>query len=453
LEEPAHALEQQAEGNESRDEAGEVTVVIARAFPCHGADCMEKRPKANGKSAKPYPASLRFAGSGVRIFVGTQGGAVAELPLDAAPDYRQEGLEIEVKLLRGLALGNKRSAEIQLLLDSQSQGQPDYQALALLVADVSVPEGRAKATFERLRQHRTRMSAALGRLIGIKSAALDYLEHIERALGLRDDDHQLTYAQLAQMAFQDQLSGLANYRYFTHRFSEEVKRAGRYHHLLSLLMLDLDFFKQFNDTHGHLAGNKAIEHLAGILRLGARETDLVARYGGEEFAIILPETAKHEAETVGDRIRANLEKTPVALPDGAMQTITVSAGLATFPRDAHDAESLLQNADQALYAAKAAGRNRLCVFTPTTVARFHYTPGSLAAAQSIAVAGDFNGWSKDEDVMQRDPEGGFSLALNLAPGRYAYKFVINGEWYIADPQAAQYAHDGYGGRNSVVVVQ
>ncbi|MCY3023552.1 MAG: hypothetical protein NTW87_31615, partial [Planctomycetota bacterium] len=122
-----------------------------------------------------------------------------------APDFNAEGREIEVRLLRALAMGGKRSVEIQLLLDSQRADQSGYQALALMLADLSVPEGRAQATFEGLRAHQHRMSQTLGRAVGIKTAAMDYLEHIERALNLKDEEHALTYTQLAQMAFQDQL--------------------------------------------------------------------------------------------------------------------------------------------------------------------------------------------------------------------------------------------------------
>src|SRR4051812_7621271 len=186
------------------------------------------------------------------------------------PDYKSEGRDVEIKLVRALALGGKRSVEIQLLLDSQIGEKANFQALSLVLADLSVPEARARVTFEKLRGHQARLREALGRHVGLKAAAMDYLENVELALGLRDDESALTYTQLAQMAFQDQLSGLANFRYFTTRFNEEIKRAERYKQLLSILMIDLDHFKKFNDTHGHLAGNKALEHVAGILKAGVR---------------------------------------------------------------------------------------------------------------------------------------------------------------------------------------
>jgi diguanylate cyclase (GGDEF)-like protein len=370
-----------------------------------------------------------------------------------AYDYKSEGRDIEVKLLRALAMGGKRSVEIQLLLDSQAGDKADYQALSLLLADISVQEKRAQATFEKLRAHQARMNQKLGRAVGVKTAAMDYLENIERALNLKDDEQVLTYNQLAQMAFRDDLTGLANFRYFTRRFSEETKRAGRYSHLLSMLMIDIDFFKRFNDQHGHLSGNKALEHLAKILLAETRETDLVARYGGEEFAIILPETTKHETRELAERIRQKVEKSAIELSDGPPQLLTISVGLATFPRDAESPEALLAAADEALYASKKAGRNRVSLHKPGTSALLSFTPESVSAAHSMSVMGDFNGWDKTADPMERDSQGRFFARLHLAPGRYTYKFVINGTWYLADPLSNEFVLDGYGGRNSVLIVK
>jgi diguanylate cyclase (GGDEF)-like protein len=371
-----------------------------------------------------------------------------------APDYDREGREIDIRLLHALALGGHRSAEIQSLLERQSEKQTRYQALALYLTDLSVPKDRARVTFERLRGHQARMCESEGRAVGIKTAAMDYLECIEQALHLEENrEHVLTYLQLTEMAFRDQLSGLANYRSFEQRFNEEVKRAARYHRTLSLVMLDLDRFKNLNDTHGHLAGNSALEHLARVLRTEARETDFIARYGGDEFAVIMPETTKHDALSVAERIRARVEKSPVELPDVGPQRLTVSVGLATYPRDSNSTDGLLASADQALYASKAAGRNRVTVFTPAGVAHFGYMPEKKSAVKSISVAGNFNGWNTTVDLMSRDSSGRFVLDLHLAPGTYTYKFVVNGKRYITDPRRTTSVPDGYGGRNSVIVVR
>lgn len=368
-------------------------------------------------------------------------------------DYDREGREIDTKLLQALALGSFRSTEIQALLERRAERHTSHQTLALRLTDLSIPEDRARVTFERLRAHQARMCAVVGRAVGIKTAAMDYLESIEHALDLDEDsEHILTYTQLAEMAFRDRLTGLANYRYFEQRFTEEAKRAVRYHRTLSLLMLDLDYFKRLNDTHGHLAGNCGLQHLARILRTEARETDLVARCGGDEFAICMPETAKHDAQAVAERIRARVEGNPVDVPGIGPWQLSVSVGLATFPRDADSADMLLASADQALYAAKAAGRNCVRAFLPSGKAHFEYTHADRSAENSVTVAGEFNGWNKLADVLNLESNGRFVLDLYLAPGTYAYKFVINGEEYITDPLCPTTVTDGYGGLNSVIAV-
>jgi diguanylate cyclase (GGDEF)-like protein len=218
-------------------------------------------------------------------------------------------------------------------------------------------------------------------------------------------------------------------------------------------MLDLDRFKELNDSLGHVAGNSALEHLARILKAESRETDLVARFGGDEFAIIMPETAKHDALSVAERICSKVAREVLELPGLGSRKLTVSVGLATCPRDANSAESLLASADQALYAAKTAGRNCVSAFTPAGVARFEYRSRDRSTVEDVAVAGEFNGWNTTVDRLSQDHKGHFVLDLNLAPGTYTYKFVINGKDYITDPRSTTSVPDGYGGHNSILVVQ
>ncbi|MFH1459315.1 MAG: sensor domain-containing diguanylate cyclase [Candidatus Omnitrophota bacterium] len=166
------------------------------------------------------------------------------------------------------------------------------------------------------------------------------------------------------MSNTDRLTNLWNYGYFQHQINEEVKRATRFNRYLSLLMVDLDYFKDFNDTLGHIAGDDLLKDLAEILKNSCREVDSVTRYGGEEFAIILPETYKEKAYSSAERIRKlvaaysfchNQKATP--------KRITISIGVASFPQDASTKEELVNCADKALYAAKNTGRNRVCMFS------------------------------------------------------------------------------------------
>lgn len=360
---------------------------------------------------------------------------------------------LDIPLLRALALGGKRSVEIQLLIDGEAGGHADYQKLALVLTGLSVPEREARATLDLLRGHQQEMTAKLGRPVKIKTAALDLLEACDTAPGSASDDSDLTYDQLVQMAFHDHLTGLANFRFFTRRMRQEVQRSMRYRHLLSMIMIDIDHFKNFNDRFGHAAGNHVLAHVAAIMREEARETDLAARYGGEEFALVLTETAKHEARGLAERLRARIEASALNLTDHGTQHVTVSAGIATFPRDAQQLQALCDAADSALYEAKEQGRNRVCQFQPSEKLEFVYKSEHAGAAQQVAVVGDFNGWSREADRLERAPDGSFRAVLHLAPGRYVYKFVINNEFYITDPMATEFVHDGYGGRNSMRTIK
>ena len=162
------------------------------------------------------------------------------------------------------------------------------------------------------------------------------------------------------LAITDELTGLANHRQFYHQLAREVRRAHRYGRPLTLLMLDVDFFKEYNDRHGHLAGDQALRDLAEVLRGNARDVDILARYGGEEFTIILPETDQSRAAFQADRIRAAVEAHPFRGKDPTFRgTLTVSIGVATLSSGIQTIEELVHDADQAMYLGKSRGRNRV----------------------------------------------------------------------------------------------
>ena len=159
--------------------------------------------------------------------------------------------------------------------------------------------------------------------------------------------------QIQSMADTDGLTGLANRRMFDVTLDRELQRARRDSGTVSLFMLDVDHFKAFNDRHGHLAGDQRLQAVARALEQSNRGFDLVARYGGEEFAVILPGCPADESLHVADRLRQTIRALAPATP------ITVSVGVSTFPEDAQDANALLKAADEALYASKHAGRDRV----------------------------------------------------------------------------------------------
>jgi diguanylate cyclase (GGDEF)-like protein len=162
------------------------------------------------------------------------------------------------------------------------------------------------------------------------------------------------------LAVTDELTGLANYRQLQQRLDAETARADRYGKHLSLLMVDADDFKRFNDTQGHIAGDHALADLGKLLSSAVRQVDLPARYGGEEFAVVLPETDAAGAYVAAENVREAVESHLFADEQGKHECqLTVSIGLATYPTHATDKESLLREADDALYRAKSGGKNRV----------------------------------------------------------------------------------------------
>ncbi len=204
-------------------------------------------------------------------------------------------------------------------------------------------------------------------LIASLSAKNQALLEMNRELEakIHERTHELAEAntRLAQLAVTDGLTGLYNHRHLHERLSLEVERSQRSGLPLSLLMLDVDHFKQFNDTFGHPAGDEVLRQLARVLNDTRRANDVVARYGGEEFAVILVDTAKFTAAKVAERVRERIAAHDFSDAAQRAGTISVSIGVATFPDDGSDAEALVRAADAALYAAKRAGRNRVVLAT------------------------------------------------------------------------------------------
>ncbi len=167
--------------------------------------------------------------------------------------------------------------------------------------------------------------------------------------------------KVEHLAITDELTQLYNYRYFFNTLSNEVYRAARYGNPLSLIIMDIDNFKKFNDAYGHPQGNFILSLLSEIFKNNVRNTDTVARYGGEEFVIVSPENDKQSAYVLAERIRMDVEKfcRPEVNKDVPVP-VTVSIGIASLPDDTSDAEGLIQKADEALYQAKREGKNKVC---------------------------------------------------------------------------------------------
>ncbi len=184
-------------------------------------------------------------------------------------------------------------------------------------------------------------------------------ERMERELLQASEALRGANQDLKRLANTDVLTGLANRRRFMEVLEGEIDRAERYDRPLSLVLVDLDHFKEVNDTHGHAGGDEVLRATAGVLASVCRDVDLAARIGGEEFAILLPETRASGAERVAERVRSRIAQGHHRAPSGAGFRITASAGVASLGREVGSGEALLQAADDALYRAKGEGRNRV----------------------------------------------------------------------------------------------
>lgn len=170
-------------------------------------------------------------------------------------------------------------------------------------------------------------------------------------------ERALSQHRLRELNVRDQLTGAFNRRYLDNRLSEECKRHLRYDHPLSVIMLDIDFFKKVNDNHGHEAGDRVLAEVAGRLNGSIRKTDCLVRYGGEEFCCILPETPRDAACLLAERFRNNIEQLAIQTAGEPLQ-VTISLGVAQLAPD-DTPTSLLKRADEGLYEAKQSGRNRV----------------------------------------------------------------------------------------------
>jgi diguanylate cyclase (GGDEF)-like protein/putative nucleotidyltransferase with HDIG domain len=184
---------------------------------------------------------------------------------------------------------------------------------------------------------------------------IELVTSVANQAGVIVENAQL-YSQAMTWAITDGLTRLYNHRYMHECLEKEIARGTRFGTTFSIIMIDLDFFKTYNDTYGHLAGDDVLTNVGKCIQASIRTVDLAFRYGGEEFAVILPETANEGAYLVAERIREKIEQKVFS----GRSSITASLGIATWPTDGVTKEQMLVSADKALYTAKGTGRNRTC---------------------------------------------------------------------------------------------
>lgn len=186
---------------------------------------------------------------------------------------------------------------------------------------------------------------------------LDFITSLANQAAIAIDN-----AKLYELATKDGMTKLYIYRHFCTLLENELRRCERYNRNVSLMMLDIDNFKQINDTWGHLSGDMILKSLASTLQDTIRKIDIPARYGGEEFVVILPETDKEDACIIADRIRENISKIAVKVTDDESVSPTVSIGVAHFTTDGRDVKELINSADMAMYYAKKHGKNMVAIY-------------------------------------------------------------------------------------------
>jgi diguanylate cyclase (GGDEF)-like protein len=241
-------------------------------------------------------------------------------------------------------------------------------------------------------------------------------------IGVLKDSNARLVAEVTEAARSDALTGLLNRRGFDERFAVELARARRHGERLSLLIGDLDRFKELNDVYGHQQGDEVLAVVGATIAQTARESDASARIGGEEFAVLLPDTDEQGAYLAAERLRAAVQKACSGLPNA----LTISVGVATFPQHGREGDSLMRAADAAVYMAKQLGRDRTVLFDPETASALAAIQRKkrpdherqLATALRLAEALDIRdaGTAAHSQTVARYAEG-TARALGLSPER------------------------------------
>jgi len=216
----------------------------------------------------------------------------------------------------------------------------------------------AEALWGKVLDHKYALSKALGRNVRIVVSALDYLSNITGNMDSATLVGEAHIEEIVSLSLRDGLTGLFNHTYFHPQLDLEMRRYARYGVILSLVLIDVDDFKEVNDTYGHQEGDRILAAMGKTLLRVARDSDICCRYGGEEFTVILPLTDIHEADLIANRLKTEIVE---RLPCG--RTVTVSMGVASCGKDASTYRKLVETADTALYQAKKNGKDRVVVAT------------------------------------------------------------------------------------------
>jgi len=235
-----------------------------------------------------------------------------------------------------------------------SRGSRFYSDLLYSITHQYFNPDVAEALWADILLHKKKLSMLLGRNVGIAVGVLDYLSNVTGDMDSATLISEAHIEEIVGLSLRDGLTGLFNHTYFYQQIDMEVKRFRRYGTPVSVTLIDIDDFKEVNDTHGHREGDRILAAMGRTLMRLARDSDVCCRYGGEEFVVILPLTGVHEAVEIANRMRMELA---VGLPNG--RTVTVSIGVASCSYGIETFQDLVKKADAALYQAKRRGKNQV----------------------------------------------------------------------------------------------
>lgn len=243
-----------------------------------------------------------------------------------------------------------------------------FRAMFYLTVHLDFGEQEATDHFDRLKAHYMKLCGMVARPLDIRVSMLDYFLDVNRRISSPKIIEMRVFQNAQSQLIRDELTGLYNYRHFKEVLTTEHTRTSAGSELLSLVIADIDNFKQVNDVHGHLAGDQVLKEMAARIEKAVGRRFYVFRYGGEEFAMIVPQLSKVETRQLVESVRKAVASNPVIIPrnlsgDQVELAITASFGIATIPGDATELESLIQRADKALYVAKAGGKNTVRLYS------------------------------------------------------------------------------------------
>jgi diguanylate cyclase (GGDEF)-like protein len=238
----------------------------------------------------------------------------------------------------------------------EQRGITTCQAIFQVLTSLELPIEKAAEYWRQVIRHREEMIEALHRNVDLIPALCDFLSTSPDYFETPKIVDEGTFTRIIEGTTHDSLTLLFNRPYFDQIFVQNISLAMRYNTDLSVLFLDVDNFKDVNDTYGHQAGDATLQQIAQVIQQEKRESDVAARYGGEEFVLLMPHTENIHAYVLAERIRTRIEQMELDA-NGKVYQVTISGGLASFPANARDSHELLKKADSALYLAKGAGKN------------------------------------------------------------------------------------------------